>query len=596
MKFICIIIIFLSFSVKSKIIPSADSTAALKCSEKPGYKIDLKPVFHEKSKVRQPNVDRRPKSLQHSRVQDQNSYGTCYANSASLMLEAHLGYPVSYHQLALIHKVPINTSRGNLFYSKVNPRTGETEDEFVIEGGEACETINAVIESQEPICNRKFVALENLAPDNNSSQELYAELAKIYDKQNLSNEDKEALKIAAQKAKTHTYPNCSNEGKLKENALKSIRQKFREFEEGLRYVCEIQFSDEIRQCYESYSIFFNVEKIPPRNEREPETYKLNISDSLNKKIEDFIDSLKGTKLNETKLRDQFFETMIKPLVHSLNFKSKYLKELTEEPIKYFKDIFSLSSDDQVHLNCYIDKKICKQYEKLKIYEDTIKGNICNENSKLLKVFQKIKSTSGHFFKDPDFIDTILNSLDSKRSPYEFLSHLIGKQCWEKGKPLSKGIKCVSKDFPTRLLKSHRKEKVHIQNEKEHSTRQFRDLIYKQLNSDSPTGLTGNPVAISVCTKFMKIKNFDFNWGKPKMTKRECANSGKHGLHSMTVIGMRCKNGKVQYKVQNSWGKDTTYENTDLEVVEGQGSFWISEKDLVNNVIDYQILRSQELNI
>jgi hypothetical protein len=95
--------------------------------------------------------------------------------------------------------------------------------------------------------------------------------------------------------------------------------------------------------------------------------------------------------------------------------------------------------------------------------------------------------------------------------------------------------------------------------------------------------TSRPVVVSVCTEFFK-KSFD----SKQCTNREKENGiNKHGLHAVTIIGQECKNGRLRYLIQNSWGEDSCLKNTELECVKGRGAFWVESTNLLNNTIRFE---------
>lgn len=75
---------------------------------------------------------------------------------------------------------------------------------------------------------------------------------------------------------------------------------------------------------------------------------------------------------------------------------------------------------------------------------------------------------------------------------------------------------------------------------------------QQVFADEVVGgiLEGRATPISVCTSFMI---------DPKSSTTHCnipqPGIEGHGLHAMTVSGVRCMNGKLEYEVVNSWGAD-----------------------------------------
>ena len=55
----------------------------------------------------------------------------------------------------------------------------------------------------------------------------------------------------------------------------------------------------------------------------------------------------------------------------------------------------------------------------------------------------------------------------------------------------------------------------------------------------------------------------------------------HGTLFLTLIGKRCRNGKTQYLILNSWGTGcSSYKGVrGIECESGSGKFWIDEEFL-----------------
>jgi hypothetical protein len=61
----------------------------------------------------------------------------------------------------------------------------------------------------------------------------------------------------------------------------------------------------------------------------------------------------------------------------------------------------------------------------------------------------------------------------------------------------------------------------------------------------------------------------------------------HGYHSVTIIGQECKNGRLRYLIQNSWGEDSCPKSSELECLKGRGAFWVESNNLLNNTIRFE---------
>lgn len=108
-----------------------------------------------------------------------------------------------------------------------------------------------------------------------------------------------------------------------------------------------------------------------------------------------------------------------------------------------------------------------------------------------------------------------------------------------------------------------------------------------------------PVAISVCTEFMNLTD-------PQVDTRNCRQrppedpTNKHGNHAMVLVGYSVEaDGKGRYLVQNSWGAscpvaDDAAKGVVCEAIpEGSknytGRFWIGEDLLFNNTFEMSVV-------
>jgi hypothetical protein len=104
--------------------------------------------------------------------------------------------------------------------------------------------------------------------------------------------------------------------------------------------------------------------------------------------------------------------------------------------------------------------------------------------------------------------------------------------------------------------------------------QYRGQIIGQLKANKAVGM-------DVCTKFFNYPSYNFH-ELPEATKyNDCQNSGPHGMHAMTIIGYRCKDNKIQYLSQNSWGPNWHLEGGHYEIEKGK--IWLDEEKLVKNL-------------
>lgn len=107
--------------------------------------------------------------------------------------------------------------------------------------------------------------------------------------------------------------------------------------------------------------------------------------------------------------------------------------------------------------------------------------------------------------------------------------------------------------------------------------------------------SGKAVGVDVCTGFMTASsNVDTSFCE----KNNVPGITGHGYHAMTLVGFkRDAQGRTRYLVQNSWGRNCSFEGKGKDIVcekvEGRptGRFWITEELLWNNTTNMNIVMS-----
>ncbi|HAZ12857.1 MAG: hypothetical protein A2X86_21840 [Bdellovibrionales bacterium GWA2_49_15] len=85
-----------------------------------------------------------------------------------------------------------------------------------------------------------------------------------------------------------------------------------------------------------------------------------------------------------------------------------------------------------------------------------------------------------------------------------------------------------------------------QYQREEGARHLRNMVDGQLHQGN-----GNPVMLDFCTAFLRDSSADSNFGD----QAACGTAGQtHAFHALNVVGHRCRNGKTEYQLQNSWGQ------------------------------------------
>jgi hypothetical protein len=81
------------------------------------------------------------------------------------------------------------------------------------------------------------------------------------------------------------------------------------------------------------------------------------------------------------------------------------------------------------------------------------------------------------------------------------------------------------------------------------TKEYFATIDKQLE-------IGKPIGLAYSTRFVRKE--------------------KGGSHASVITARRWNNGTCEYKIRNSWGKTCEYYKKEIDCIEDEGSFWVSE--------------------
>ena len=124
---------------------------------------------------------------------------------------------------------------------------------------------------------------------------------------------------------------------------------------------------------------------------------------------------------------------------------------------------------------------------------------------------------------------------------------------------------------------------------------------------------GMPLMISICPHFLKGGENSYKYitsGSPRNffearnlfgPGRPCRSStGKVASHAVTIVGQRCVDGKMEYQIQNSWGKTCKpYMKEGQPLFEcdpKNGTVWVPEEKLIMNLNSISGLSSSQVPI
>lgn len=126
---------------------------------------------------------------------------------------------------------------------------------------------------------------------------------------------------------------------------------------------------------------------------------------------------------------------------------------------------------------------------------------------------------------------------------------------------------------------------------EERTVEFRKQVISDLGENRAVG-------ISVCTSFMKDPT-----QKTEFCQKSLPSVKDHSFHAMAVTGYRCKGGKIEYEVLNSWGNDSScptnppktkaFDCVTDKNKKPAGRFWMAEDVLVDSLTTFHSIKEKK---
>ncbi|MFP5386477.1 MAG: hypothetical protein ACLGHN_10390 [Bacteriovoracia bacterium] len=126
--------------------------------------------------------------------------------------------------------------------------------------------------------------------------------------------------------------------------------------------------------------------------------------------------------------------------------------------------------------------------------------------------------------------------------------------------------------------------------KDRATNELRMRIFRDIKENRALGIT-------VCTAFMTTPN-----AQTDFCRNPVPGVPKHAYHAMTVSGLRCIGGKMEYEILNSWGQTCPESASDVssgiecEVDKDNnptGKFWVKEDVLVDSTTNIVQMKLQK---
>jgi hypothetical protein len=518
-------------------------------------------------------------------MQDQDGLGTCYANSAALLLQGALqtSQPISYHQLALFHSVAVNRKELVITHGGSAPR-------YSGDGGSACKAILAAK-------NVGFCEASEFPLERHDSRDPAEEQAKLI----------------------HYYGTIIDQLSRPEDL--NSPTDWNAFEEKLRYLlvhkqklCQLpqqEFYE--RQLIERFPRFImeRIEALEATNEQQELSlwrqvrdqvllsqdtddggkrweFKGSLSESMRADIARWMivaqSSGSGKPMSTNALRE-----MRSPSYHLLN------SVASTESLDLMKDGESeemgkrlMGSISEAWKNCEksIDQEILSQMKDPGTYlckddglaYDAQIQELDNLASSLTRVLKDINAN--------DYTDRALGLLK-----------VLAPECaanMQARKEQLTQLNC--KSFLLNPLMASPDLGVIARSPggtQEQKKAAARAWVNESLCQQ-------RPVSVSVCSEFMYHREGPLDT-KSCLVRPPLDPSNKHANHAMTIVGHEIgPDGKTRYLIQNSWGTKCPIANPQSKGVEcevystnsksGTGRFWIGEDLLLDNTFSLSVLQ------
>jgi hypothetical protein len=541
------------------------------------------------------------KSLSTHKIQDQDGLGTCYANATSAVLKSVLP---NNPDISYVHAALQSSTNGwlqNWSDGKNNYIKSDNSD--LTSGGFFCDTVSALKKSGGA-CSVKHSILENKQlMDSNVQVELMKGLGTYFDSVNkVKNDPAKLQKLKQNLAKVIDSVNmekskviqaCEAE-KRKEIPIKKALDEALSLE-----ILSIDFSD---PCGKFKALKFK-EMLGVQSIITEDRIKLVIPPSLEGEFNIFLGKnldLKSALINNLKnnkdkpLEDMNFQSKLGTKISEfLNHKltsipSKNSSCSSESPIRKIQ-----SNPEQmgaVFYNGIINQKsdVCNAYfENSEIIEAAKKSNI-NQCIPVTQLDEMLNALAPIMKIGEKLDQSLVDKMNNPLSQYgKQLKDLLLPGCIDKTHLINmKSISCAS------FSMCDKSQYLDMSNTTYTGPKggcydigSARAIIrMKVLNNIS----TNRALGISVCTAFMDNPAARTNFCQTPVQGVE-----GHSNHEMTISGYRCKNGKVEYQILNSWGKysgcpvNDGDKNSAIECSldkEGNrdGKFWVKEDVLVDS--------------
>lgn len=582
-------------------------------------------------------LDEPGKSLANARVQDQDGLGTCYANTASLMLQSAMpdNPEISCLQLSINRAETLVQKE---YRSQGKSQAFKDNGDLLLDAGFSCEAIK-LAKDNGGVCERKNVALEqmmfktdlNQFSDPNWAQvDLLKRVSTYYDgmlrdfatlKKNGqdSNESSRSTERAPSAKKSFfsklfgTDDDQQSGSDQIKNSTLSKDEKAEKFEQYKKLLTKV--IDENRDKYaqrkcekvdtgNSMKVTqnllmriqnnLNAQKYKKFPEVKYKVFQLKIGYALNMRVN-------GVPVVEAKVDERFKKTLedvyLKQLTNGVKkpesalqaFKDALYKVDPNTPKKLIDDLVAdFSADDKDLLNQDYKRYVQKDYSSCAptgqleylasddgLLKDFVGSGCSSDFIKHVKNLQQmIIGLDRYNFDNIDRLNAFISNLPNM-SYDTAMMQLLAPDCNEEKKiKIPSDVSCSTKRFTYPGSKD----------DDDATTQRNLASMRKDFKEDAVRSITGNKaVGLSMCTGFYDKDSSDSFYNKTRM----CDTTKKHGFHAVTMIGYKCNKGKLKYLIQNSWGAwDAANQRFEKD---SHGKAWMEEDELIKNTYQLDLM-------
>ncbi|MBP9681914.1 MAG: hypothetical protein KBD76_10950 [Bacteriovorax sp.] len=516
-------------------------------------------------------LDASGKSLEKSRVQDQDGLNTCYANTASVMLQSALeGNPdISYLHIALAHADKVTSQlQGSTFAFQGNKK-------LLLDFGNTCDAINAARDIGG-VCKRKDVYLEKLLLNNNLGylsdpkniqQQIFTVLSDYLDlihenfnsqEQPLNSKEKQTIinemrKTIEKNMPKYSFQNCKKEDPS--NALMAMTNL-------IILAFNEKYSKSRNDLYPLTSAYING--------RTGDIMGLDTK-TLEK---EYFSILKGIPA-PTSATNALLSAIEKLNIANLSRESlleglkridpNVIEKLEEDYQRYVLNDFSVCSKQNDYVTNF--DGFLTDLRLNTCLSSNLRGVIWDPIDKLINLKESKLDL-------PKLIDFILNS--PELSYINTMTLAVAPDCTEDKKiKIPKNLKCNNEKIKftdKELVPDSSDEKLRIDKE----ALKLRETTLQSMQNNRAVGL-------GVCQDFL-IKGLDHNSFKRHEDGVQVVCD--RGMHAVTIIGLRCKKNKIDYLIQNSNGEWRDLNTDKFERDVKVGKAWIDENEIIKNTTYY----------